>query len=156
MSFVTYVLVSGFLLGTNNEFSPEKLGLQASSALAWLLMEVLLILMALYLLSISSCLGFFHLLAFSSYKFVPYVDWNPIVVHFSFPTLTLSLSSILPLFSFFFFFLFLAVFKVIFNCYNSIYNLFVLTLEELIISSKISDPIFTFLIFSFLFSPSTP
>lgn len=89
MSFVTYVLVSGFLLGTNNEFSPEKLGLQASSALAWLLMEVLLILMALYLLSISSCLGFFHLLAFSSYKFVPYVDLNPILFHFSFPTLTL-------------------------------------------------------------------
>lgn len=71
MSFVTYVLFAGFILGTNNEFTPEKLGLQASSALAWLLVEVVLIMLALYLLSISSCLGFFHLLAFSSYKFVP-------------------------------------------------------------------------------------
>lgn len=74
MAYLTYVLVCGFLLGTRNDFSPEKLGMQASSAAAWLLVEVLLILVALYLLSISSNLGFFHLLAFSSYKFVPLVD----------------------------------------------------------------------------------
>lgn len=33
MAIVTYVLVCGFLLGTRNDFTPEKLGLQASSAL---------------------------------------------------------------------------------------------------------------------------
>lgn len=75
MAFLTYVLVCGFLLGTRNDFTPEKLGIQASSAAAWLLVEVLLILVALYLLSISSNLGFFHLLAFSSYKFVPSVTF---------------------------------------------------------------------------------
>ena len=73
MAFVTYVLVCGFLLGVRNEFTPEKLGIQASSALAWLLMEVLLILVALYILNITSNLGFFHLLSFSSYKFVPMI-----------------------------------------------------------------------------------
>lgn len=73
MAFVTYVLVCGFLLGTRNDFTPEKLGLQASSVLAWLLMEVLLVLIALYLLNITSNLGFFHMLAFSSYKFVPMI-----------------------------------------------------------------------------------
>ena len=73
MAFVTYVLVCGFLLGTRNDFTPEKLGIQASSALLWLLGEVVLILLALYLLNITSNLGFFHLLAFSSYKFVPMI-----------------------------------------------------------------------------------
>lgn len=73
MAFVTFILLAGFLLGTGDEFSPEKLGIIASSALAWLLMEVFIIMTALYLLSISCALGFFHLLAYSSYKFVPMV-----------------------------------------------------------------------------------
>lgn len=73
MAYVTYILVAGFLIGTTGDFSPEKLGVQASYALAWLVMEVLVVRMALYLLGITSSLGFFHLLAFSSYKFVPMI-----------------------------------------------------------------------------------
>ncbi|RWS16254.1 Protein YIF1B-A-like protein [Dinothrombium tinctorium] len=70
MAFVTYVLVAGYLLGLNNRFSPEQLGIQASAALAWLVMEVMVVLIVCYLMSITSTLGFFHLLAYSSYKFV--------------------------------------------------------------------------------------
>lgn len=73
MAFVTYVLVAGYLLGVGNGFSPEKLGLQASSALAWLMLEIFVVMIGLYLSSIQSCLGFFHLMAYCGYKFVWYV-----------------------------------------------------------------------------------
>lgn len=70
MSLVTYVLLSGYLLGLRNEFSPERLGLQASSALMWLALEVLAVWLATYILSIRSNLRVLDLVAFSSYKFV--------------------------------------------------------------------------------------
>lgn len=70
MAVVTYVLLSGYLLGLRNEFSPERLGLQASSALMWLTLEVLAVWLATYILSIRSNLRVLDLVAFSSYKFV--------------------------------------------------------------------------------------
>lgn len=70
MAVVTYVLLSGYLLGLRNEFSPERLGLQASSALMWLALEVLAVWLATYILSIRSSLRVLDLVAFSSYKFV--------------------------------------------------------------------------------------
>ncbi|XP_049526239.1 protein YIF1B isoform X2 [Dermacentor silvarum] len=70
MALVTYVLLSGYLLGLRNEFTPERLGLQASSALMWLTLEVLAIWLATYILSIRSNLRVLDLVAFSSYKFV--------------------------------------------------------------------------------------
>lgn len=73
MAFVTYVLVAGFILGQSGGFSPEKLGLMASSLLAWLMFEVVIYLGALWVMAISSSLGFWHLMAFASYKFVPMI-----------------------------------------------------------------------------------
>ncbi|XP_077537513.1 yip1d-interacting factor 1 [Haemaphysalis longicornis] len=70
MAVVTYVLLSGYLLGLRNEFTPERLGLQASSALMWLTLEVLAVWLATYILSIRSNLRVLDLVAFSSYKFV--------------------------------------------------------------------------------------
>ncbi|KAH8027696.1 hypothetical protein HPB51_007246 [Rhipicephalus microplus] len=70
MALVTYVLLSGYLLGLRNEFTPERLGLQASSALMWLTLEVLAVWLATYILSIRSSLRVLDLIAFSSYKFV--------------------------------------------------------------------------------------
>lgn len=72
MAFITYILLSGYMLGLKNQFAPEQLGIYASSALAWLLLEVLLVQVAKYLLNINSLLGFFHLVAFGGYKFVWY------------------------------------------------------------------------------------
>ncbi|XP_064149656.1 protein YIF1B isoform X3 [Loxodonta africana] len=70
MAFITYVLVAGLALGTQDRFSPDLLGLQASSALAWLALEVLAILLSLYLVTINTDLTTIDLVAFLGYKYV--------------------------------------------------------------------------------------
>ncbi|XP_075678216.1 yip1d-interacting factor 1 isoform X2 [Dermatophagoides pteronyssinus] len=70
MAFITYILVSGYILGLRKQFAPEQLGIYASSAMAWLLLEVILIMIAKYVMNLSSALGFFHMVAFGGYKFV--------------------------------------------------------------------------------------
>ncbi|XP_023207540.1 protein YIF1B isoform X2 [Xiphophorus maculatus] len=70
MGFITYILVAGLALGTQNRFSPELLGVQASSALVWLIMEVLAVLLSLYLVTVNTDLTTIDLLAFSGYKYV--------------------------------------------------------------------------------------
>lgn len=70
MGFITYVLVAGLALGTQNRFSPEILGMQASSALVWLIMEVLAVLLSLYLITVNTDLTTIDLVAFSGYKYV--------------------------------------------------------------------------------------
>lgn len=70
MAFVTYILVAGYLLGLNEKFSPEQLGIQASSALGWFLFEIIVAFISLYVMNLSSAIGFFHVMALSGYKFV--------------------------------------------------------------------------------------
>jgi len=70
MGFVTYVLICGFSLGLQERFSPEKLGMLASSLLIWSMMEVLVIWLTLYVLNIQTPLKVLDLFAFSSYKYV--------------------------------------------------------------------------------------
>ncbi|XP_063108745.1 protein YIF1B isoform X5 [Cavia porcellus] len=73
MAFITYILVAGLALGTQDSphrFSPDLLGLQASSALAWLALEVLAILLSLYLVTINTDLTTIDLVAFLGYKYV--------------------------------------------------------------------------------------
>lgn len=70
MAFVTYVLLTGCLLGQQSLFSPEKLGMQASFALFWLLFEVICTVVGLHLIGVKGVLGFFNLLSYCSYKFV--------------------------------------------------------------------------------------
>lgn len=70
MGFITYVLVAGLALGTQNRFTPEILGMQASSALVWLIMEVLAVLLSLYLVTVNTDLTTIDLVAFSGYKYV--------------------------------------------------------------------------------------
>ncbi|XP_063902008.1 uncharacterized protein LOC135121626 isoform X2 [Zophobas morio] len=70
ISFVTYVLLCGAYFGKNNTFTPEKLGLVASSALLWLLLEVGILYLSFYFLTVRgnySCLDFF---SYSGYKYV--------------------------------------------------------------------------------------
>lgn len=40
MGYVTYVLTAGLVLGMQDRFSPEQLGILGSSALAWWLVEL--------------------------------------------------------------------------------------------------------------------
>ncbi len=70
MGFVTYILVTGLALGTQQKFTPEQLGLTASSLLAWLLAEVLLIWLCLYLLAVNTQLKWLDIIAFCGYKYV--------------------------------------------------------------------------------------
>uniref|UniRef100_A0A3Q2D9R1 Protein YIF1 n=1 Tax=Cyprinodon variegatus TaxID=28743 RepID=A0A3Q2D9R1_CYPVA len=51
-------------------FSPEVLGLCASTALVWIIIEVLIMLLSLYLLTVHSDLSTFDLIAYSGYKYV--------------------------------------------------------------------------------------
>ncbi|CAH0773990.1 unnamed protein product [Bemisia tabaci] len=70
MAYVTYVLVAGLALGTQSKFSPEALGILASSALAWTVVEIVIALLTLYISSIDTLLKTLDLLAYSGYKFV--------------------------------------------------------------------------------------
>ncbi|EDM07835.1 Yip1 interacting factor homolog B (S. cerevisiae), isoform CRA_c [Rattus norvegicus] len=70
MAFITYILVAGLALGTQDRFSPDLLGLQASSALAWLTLEVVAILLSLYLVTVNTDLTTIDLVAFLGYKYV--------------------------------------------------------------------------------------
>ncbi|XP_036182453.1 protein YIF1A isoform X1 [Myotis myotis] len=70
MAFITYVLLAGMALGIQKRFSPEVLGLCASTALVWVVLEVLALLLGVYLATVRSDLSTFHLLAYSGYKYV--------------------------------------------------------------------------------------
>ena len=73
MAFVTYLLMVGVLQGLQNKFTPEQLGMQASSALGWFIIEVFLIFASLQVLSIKSSLKTFDIMAFAGYKYFRYL-----------------------------------------------------------------------------------
>lgn len=79
------------ILSVPFRFSPELLGVQASSALVWLIMEVLAVLLSLYLVTVNTDLTTIDLLAFSGYKYVGFVQHPFISCSRScFPFLSLS------------------------------------------------------------------
>ena len=141
MAFVTYVLVAGVVLGTQNRwcenekskysligsisdsnapqknqnakeltilhsvsqvkvwkwfntfrvqcrFAPETLGMTSSTALVWLVIEILLLLMSMYIVRVSTDLKYMDLLAYCGYKYVGWV-WSSVYCHY--PTVTLFL-----------------------------------------------------------------
>ncbi|KAJ2938567.1 hypothetical protein O0L34_g13065 [Tuta absoluta] len=69
MGYVTYVLLAGFMLGLQHRFSPEQIGIQASSALAYIIFEMILYLATLYITNTNTNLKTLDLLAFSGYKY---------------------------------------------------------------------------------------
>ncbi|GFG37060.1 hypothetical protein Cfor_00751, partial [Coptotermes formosanus] len=70
MAYVTYVLVAGLVLGMQDRFSPEMLGIHASSALAWTVFEIIVELITLYITNIQTNLKTLDLLAYGGYKYV--------------------------------------------------------------------------------------
>ncbi|KAF9278007.1 hypothetical protein BGZ68_008839 [Mortierella alpina] len=70
MAFVSYVLLVGISAGTENKFRPEILGPTASSAMAIILLEFIMIKLCIYLLNITSEVPILDLVAYSGYKFV--------------------------------------------------------------------------------------
>lgn len=70
MAFVTYILVAGMVLGTQDRFTPEQLGNQASSAMVWLIIELVALNLSLYIMALNSQLKYLDIIAFCGYKFV--------------------------------------------------------------------------------------
>ncbi|CAG5114763.1 unnamed protein product [Candidula unifasciata] len=70
MAFVTYLLVAGMVLGTQGRFTPEQLGVQASSALVWLIVELLAFSLSLYILNLTTSLRYLDIISYCGYKFV--------------------------------------------------------------------------------------
>ncbi|XP_050401128.1 protein YIF1B-B [Patella vulgata] len=70
MAFVTYILTAGFVLGTQDRFTPEQLGIQASSALVWIIIEVLAMTLSLYVMNMNTELKYLDTLAYCGYKYV--------------------------------------------------------------------------------------
>ena len=53
MGFITYILLSGMSMGTAGSFDPASLGDIASAATGWIVLEVLLTLLALFVLQVN-------------------------------------------------------------------------------------------------------
>eukprot|EP00099_Drosophila_melanogaster_P023667 NP_651498.1 uncharacterized protein Dmel_CG5484, isoform C [Drosophila melanogaster] len=70
MGYITYVIVAGLLLGMQKRFSPEQLGIQASSAMAYSIFELVIYSLALYVMNVKTSLKTLDLLAFTGYKYV--------------------------------------------------------------------------------------
>lgn len=70
MSYATYILLVGYILGLRDAFSPDSLATTASSTLVWLLLEIGIIYLTLTVMSINTSLTRWDILSFSSYKYV--------------------------------------------------------------------------------------
>ncbi|KAK2170728.1 hypothetical protein LSH36_1g23006 [Paralvinella palmiformis] len=51
-------------------FGPEQLGMTASTALVWLIIEILVLLLSMYITNVSTDLKYYDLLAYCGYKYV--------------------------------------------------------------------------------------
>lgn len=69
MAYITYVVLAGLVLGMQDRFSPEQLGIQASSALAYSIVELIVYSVTLYVTNIPTTLRTLDLLALSGYKY---------------------------------------------------------------------------------------
>ncbi|XP_058812257.1 protein YIF1B [Topomyia yanbarensis] len=74
MAYITYVVLAGMVLGFQNRFSPEQLGIQASSALAYSIFELVIYILTLYLANISTSITTLDLLSLSGYKYASIVS----------------------------------------------------------------------------------
>ncbi|KAF5274998.1 hypothetical protein FQA39_LY06935 [Lamprigera yunnana] len=70
MAYFTYVLVAGLMLGMQQKFTPEQIVMQASSALAWCIVELVVYSGTRYIINLQTSLHTMDLLAYSGYKFV--------------------------------------------------------------------------------------
>lgn len=73
MAYITYVVLAGIVLGFQNRFSPEQLGIQASGALAYSIFELVIYSLTLYIANIPTNLKTLDLLALTGYKYASIV-----------------------------------------------------------------------------------
>lgn len=70
MAYITFVVLAGLVMGTQNQFTPEQLGIISSSALAYSIFELIIYSITVYVSNISTSLKTLDLVAFAGYKFV--------------------------------------------------------------------------------------
>lgn len=70
MALVTYILLSTMIAGLRGEFQPELLGYTATKSLVSVFIEIIILKLGCYLLSISSQSQLLDLIAYSGYKFI--------------------------------------------------------------------------------------
>ncbi|XP_075927238.1 protein YIF1B-like isoform X3 [Petromyzon marinus] len=70
MAFLTYVLEAGLVYGTQDRFCPDVLWTRTNMALTWLLVEVLLITLGLYLAALRVPMDIPEIVAYAGYKIV--------------------------------------------------------------------------------------
>ncbi|CAL3964176.1 hypothetical protein PZA11_001600 [Diplocarpon coronariae] len=70
MALVTYILLSSMIAGLRGAFEPELLGYTATSSFFIVALEIILLKLGTYLLSIASDSQLLDLVAYSGYKFV--------------------------------------------------------------------------------------
>ena len=73
MSFVSYIILVGLVMGTEERFTPEVLTLAASTATFFTVIEVVYLRLGIYLLSVNMqeyAISMADLLAYSAYQFV--------------------------------------------------------------------------------------
>jgi protein transport protein YIF1 len=70
MALITYILLSTVLAGLKGSFHPELLGSIAVSAVAVVGIEIIVLKIAMYILSITNESQLLDLIAYSGYKFV--------------------------------------------------------------------------------------
>ena len=69
MAYITYILVVGFVMGANGTFTPDVLGMTASTGLVIVLLEVALVSFAFYLVQ-GARIPFLDMCSTSGYKFL--------------------------------------------------------------------------------------
>ena len=70
MAFVTYILLSTLLAGLRGDFHPQVMGSLFSYALVVVLVEIVILKLGTYILSITNDSQLLDLVAYSGYKFV--------------------------------------------------------------------------------------
>ncbi|XP_050526558.1 protein YIF1A isoform X2 [Daktulosphaira vitifoliae] len=78
VSFVTYLLFLGLILGKHGQFSPELLSVYASRALAWEVFLVAIEVFVLYVTNVHSSLKTLDLTSYSGYKYFGIVLCVPV------------------------------------------------------------------------------
>jgi len=62
------------MLICRRRFSPEQLGITASTALIWTLIEILMLLFSMYIMNVTSTLKLLDLLSYCGYKYIGFVN----------------------------------------------------------------------------------
>lgn len=70
MALITYILLSTVLAGLRGKFQPELLGSITTSAVGVVILEILILKVAMWILSISNDSQLLDLVAYSGYKYV--------------------------------------------------------------------------------------